>query len=103
MPLSDDEVLALWRGETEPSDGMELHFLRVCEGKALPSSPLERQWLNLVMKKKARDDAVYDIWVSQGGEYEEPDDYDYVLPEGDPRLDPIPGYWDYVQTRADKA
>lgn len=46
--MSDvDRILALATGQTPPANGMEIHFLKVIAGEALPCGPEERNWLQI--------------------------------------------------------
>jgi septal ring factor EnvC (AmiA/AmiB activator) len=42
-----ERIISLASGEIPPKSGMEIHFLRVLKGDALPCSAEEREWLKI--------------------------------------------------------
>lgn len=45
-----DRVKLLTRGAVLPKPGMEMHFLRVIRGEAIPCSPKEREWFEVALE-----------------------------------------------------
>lgn len=51
MDISAERLIGLSEGRESPQNGQEMHFVKVCEGTALPSSPTEAEWLRMVMER----------------------------------------------------
>lgn len=57
MGIDEERIIALAEGRISPNNGMEVHFIRVVKGDAMPASQEEKDWLLAYRRAKGNDSA----------------------------------------------